>query len=102
VEGLALPLPVVFHHAAVRVCGQPQHRAEGLDNRAVLHLVVPLGAGCELRALGRLHNDLIAHLHLVAAGIKIIVLTSAPKADTDDFCQRIPSNSTARAPSTWP
>ena len=102
VEGLALPLLVLLHGAAVTVRGQAQHGAQGLDDGGVLHLVVPLRARGELRPLSRLHDHLVPHLHLMAAGIEIVILTSAPKADTDDFCQRIPSNSTARAPSTWP
>ena len=81
--------------------GQPQHGAQGLDNGFVRHLVVPLGAGAEFRALGGLHDDLIAHFHRMSLGVKIIILASAPKADTDHFSQRISSNSTAKAPSTW-
>ena len=37
----------------------------------------------------------------MSLGVKIIILASAPKADTDHFSQRISSNSTAKAPSTW-
>ena len=101
VEGLALFFPIVIHGAAVGVSGQPQHGAQGLDNSFVRHLVVPLGAGAEFRALGGLHDDLIAHFHRMPLGVKIIILASAPKADADHFSQRISSNSTAKAPSTW-
>ena len=101
VEGLALFFPVVIHGAAVGVGGQPQHGAQGLDDGLVRHLMVPLGAGAEFRTLSGLHNDLIAHFHRMPLGVKIIILASAPKADADDFSQRISSNSTAKAPSTW-
>ena len=74
-------------------------QSEGAGTWAFLPAVLGFWAGI-LFLLGLDH--LIPHLYLAAAGIEIIVLTSAPKADADDFCQRIPSNSTARAPSTWP
>ena len=47
------------------------------------------------------HDDLIAHFHRISLRVKIIILASAPKADADHFSQRISSNSTAKAPSTW-
>ena len=102
VKGLPLLLLVVLHGAAVVVRGHPYHRAQGLDDGGVLHLVVALGAGGELHARGGLHDHLVPHPHLEPSGVKIIILASAPKADADHFCQRIPSNSTARAPSTCP
>ena len=69
---------------------------------ASLHLVVALRTGGEFRSLGGLHDHLVPHPHLDPSGVKIIILAPAPKADADHFCQRIPSNSTARPPSTWP
>ena len=102
VKGLVLPFLVVFHGAAVILRGRPQHGAQGLDDGLVIHLVVALRAGGEFRALGSLHDYLVPHLHLDPFGVKIIILASAPKADADHFRQRIPSNSAARAPNTWP
>ena len=101
VKGFALFFAVVVHGAAVSIGGGPQHGAQGLDDGLVRHLMVPLGAGAEFRPLSGLHNDLIAHFHRMPLGVKIIILASAPKADADDFSQRISSNSTAKAPSTW-
>ena len=101
VKGLALFFPVVVHGAAVGVGGQPQHGTQGLDDGLVRNLVVPLGAGAEFRSLGGLHDDLVSHFYRMPLGVKEIILASAPKADADDFSQRISSNSTARAPSTW-
>ena len=102
VKGLPLFFLVVLHGAAVALRGHAQHGAQGADNGGIVHLVVALRAGGKLRALGGLHDHLVPHLHRGPLGVEIIILAAAPKADADHFCQKISSNSTASAPSTWP
>ena len=102
VESLPLPLPVVLHHPVVVFRGPADDGAEGLDDQLVGHLVVPLGAGGKLQALGGLDDDVFPQADLDAPGVEEIGLAAAPKADADDFSQNISSNSAARAPSTWP
>ena len=101
VKGLALFSAVIVHGAAVGIGGRAQHGAQGLDDRLVRHLVVALRAGAEFRPLGGFHDDLIPHLYRKFPGIEIVILASAPKADADNFSQRMSSNSTAKAPNTW-
>ena len=102
VKGVPLPLPVVFHHPEVVFRGPADNGAEGLDDGLVRHLVIPLGAGGKLQALGGLDDDILPHADLDALGVEEIGLAAAPKADADDFSQNNSSNSAARAPSTWP
>ena len=101
-EGLALPAAVVLQGPQVVLRGLAQHGAQGLHHGAVRHVVIALGTGGGLHPGGGLHDHLLPHAHPESGGVKEIGLASAAEADADYFSQRIPSNSAARAPSTWP
>ena len=80
----------------------PEFALDSYSVKASNYLLKPVDPARLLECLSSLNDDLLTHLYLQTLGVKIIIFTSAPKADADDFSQRIPSNSAARAPRTWP
>ena len=68
----------------------------------VLYLVVARDAVGVLEPLRGLYDDELVGFDRDAVRVKIVFFTSAAKADTDYFCQRSSSNSTAKPPSVGP
>ena len=77
-------------------------RAQRLDNSVVCYLVVARDAVGVLEPLRGLDDDELVGFDRDAVRVKIIFLASAAEADSDHFCQRVSSNSTAKPPSVGP
>ena len=73
-----------------------------MDDGIVLHLMVARDALGVLEPLRGLDDDELVGFDRDAVRVKIIFLASAAEADSDHFCQRVSSNSTAKPPSVGP
>ena len=101
-EGVLLARFVVGVGAVVVLCRHAHERAQRLDDGIVLYLVVARDALGVFEPLRGLDDDELVGLGRDTVRVKIIFLTSAAKADTDHFCQRVSSNSTAKPPRVGP
>ena len=67
------------------------------------HLDVQMNRlSCCVHTIQTVDDDELVGLDRDAVRVKIVFLTSAAKADTDHFCQRVSSNSTAKPPKVGP
>ena len=101
-KGLLLPSPVVGGGVPVVVGGDADKAAQRLHHRAVLHLMVPLGAAGEFRPLRRLHDHVRVRGNGQPLRVKVVFLASVAKTDRDDFGHKSSSHFAARPPNTWP
>ena len=101
-EGVLFARFVVGVGAVIVLRRHAHERAQRLDDGIVLHLMVARDALGVLEPLRGLDDDELVGFDRDAVRVKIIFLASAAEADSDHFCQRVSSNSTAKPPSVGP
>ena len=84
-EGVFLLLPVALHDDHVRLVGQAQHRAQGVDQGFRGVLKVPPDTGGVFHPGGGLHNDAVPSPVGGSLGVKIVLLPFTAEANADDF-----------------
>ena len=86
IQGVLLLFPVVPHLLLIPVCGQADHRAQGLHHRLVGDKAIGPHTHAVFQPFARLHNDALAVGHRQPLGVKIILFAARFEPDADDLC----------------